>query len=125
MAAIKSGIEMGLFNGENGEIPRFIRKKLLSEMHLGDFLKNLYEDDLQSAAARRENIDLLGGNEVYISAYDDHELHIAEHRRAALDYSYRKRCRSDARIALALDRHIAEHEQKKGNVNNGTDTKSI
>ncbi|MBQ6892647.1 MAG: hypothetical protein IJN48_00430, partial [Clostridia bacterium] len=121
MAAIKNGIELGLFNGEDGSIPRLIRKKLLSEMHLGDFIKNLYEDDLQSAAARRENNDLMRGAAVGVSVYDDHELHIAEHRRAALDYSYRKLCRQSPYIAAALDAHISEHEQKKGITKNGTD----
>ena len=121
LAAIKSGIEMGLFNGENGDIPRFVRKKLLAEMHLGDFIRNLYEDDLQSAAARRENIELLSGKALPVSTYDDHELHISEHRRAALDYSYRKNCRANGRISAALDDHIAEHEQRKGNLNNGTE----
>ncbi len=120
ISAIKSGIEMGLFNGEDGSIPRLIRKKLLSEMHLGDFIKNLYEDDLQSAAARRENGELFNGEAVSVSVYDDHELHIAEHRRAALDYSYRKRMRENSTCAAALDKHIAEHEQKKGNIQNGT-----
>ena len=110
IAAIKSGIEMGLFNGEDGKIPRLIRKKLLSGMHLGDFLKNLYEDDLQSAAARRENGELLRGASLPVSSYDDHELHIAEHRRAALDYTYKKLCRT-GKAASALDMHIAEHER--------------
>lgn len=112
ISAIKSGIDMGLFNGEDGSIPRLIRKKLLSEMHLGDCLKNLYEDDLQSAAARRENIELLRGVSVPVSAYDDHELHISEHRRAALDYTYRKNLRKEN--ALALDMHIAEHKKQNG-----------
>lgn len=125
ISAIKNGIEMGLFNGENGEIPRLVRKKLLSEMHLGDFMKNLYEDDLQSAAARRENAELLRGKTLSVCTYDDHELHIAEHRRAALDYAYRKRCRENSSIASALDFHIAEHEQKKGNLQNGTDQRNI
>ena len=120
LASIKSGIEMGLFNGEDGEIPRIIRKKLLAEMHLGDFMKNLYEDDLQSASARRENIGLLGGEVMPVSTYDDHELHIAEHRRAALDYSYRKDCRKNKTRSAALDMHIAEHEQMKGNIKDGT-----
>lgn len=121
IAAIKSGIEMGLFNGEDGKIPRLIRKKLLSGMHLGDFLKNLYEDDLQSAAARRENSELLRGIPLEVSSYDDHELHIAEHRRAALDYTYKKLCREHSAATSALDMHIAEHEKKKGNLTNGTE----
>ena len=112
LAAIQSGIALGLFNDENGSIPRQIRKKLLCRMHIGDFVRTLYEDDLQSAAARRENGELLRGKRVSVTPYDDHEIHIAEHRRAAMDYGYYKVCGASPRRAEALAAHIAEHEQK-------------
>lgn len=111
---------MGLFEDENGNIPRLIRKKLLYGLRLGDFLRNLYEDDLQSAAARRENSELLHGNEIPISKFDDHELHIAEHRRAALEYSYFKLRSTNPERAAVLERHIAAHEEMKGKNENGT-----
>ena len=120
ISAIKNGIEMGLFEDENGNIPRLIRKKLLYGLRLGDFLRNLYEDDLQSAAARRENSELLHGNEIPISKFDDHELHIAEHRRAALEYSYFKLRSTNPERAAVLERHIAAHEEMKGKNENGT-----
>lgn len=119
LAAIREGISLGLFNDENGRIPRQIRKKLLCRMHIGDFVRTLYEDDLQSAAARRENGELLLGKPLATSPYDDHEIHIAEHRRAALEYGYYK-TRADApERAAALEAHIKEHMQK-GN-EHGTD----
>ncbi len=121
ISAIKNGIELGLFNGEDGSIPRLIRKKLLLGMKLGDFMRNLYEDDLQSAAARRENGELMRGKEVEVCSFDDHEVHIAEHRRAALDYSYYKLRHSNPVLAKVLQRHIALHEEMKGNMTNGTD----
>lgn len=124
ISAIKNGIEMGLFNGEDGNIPRLVRKKLLYGMHLGDFMKNIYEDDLQSAAARRENGELLCGRVVTVSAFDDHELHISEHRRAALEYSYYKLRKSDPALAAVLENHIKEHEEKKGKTENGTENNS-
>lgn len=111
LAAIREGITLGLFNDENGEIPRQVRKKLLCRMHIGDFVRTLYEDDLQSAAARRENGELLRGKELATAPYDDHEIHIAEHRRAALEYNHCK-----ARAA-ALEKHIEEHQKGK---NHGT-----
>ncbi|MBE6680070.1 MAG: hypothetical protein E7598_06070 [Ruminococcaceae bacterium] len=120
IAAIKNGISMGLFDGEDGKIPRLIRKKLLYGLRLGDFMRNLYEDDLQSAAARRENMELVEGNAVEVSSFDDHELHIAEHRRAALEYSYYKLRRDDPIRAAVLENHIKEHEEKKGKTDNGT-----
>jgi len=119
LTAIKNGIELGLFNDENGSIPRQVRKKLLCRMHVGDFVRTLYEDDLQSAAARRENGELLAGKKIATSPYDDHEIHIAEHRRAALEYSYYKACSSSPARAAALAEHIEEH-RKKGN-EHGTD----
>ena len=118
IAAIKSGIEMGLFNGDDGKIPRFVRKKLLGKMHLGDFMRTLGEDELQSAAARRENDELLCGKSLDVSSFDDHELHIAEHRRAALEHSYFILKREDPKKAAALEMHIAAHE-KKGQTQNG------
>ena len=119
LAAIQSGIEMGLFDDEEGKIPRQIRKKLLARMHVGDFLRTLYEDDLQSAAARRENGELLRGKPLAVTAFDDHELHIGEHRRAALEYGRYSACRGENGKAAALEAHIAAHMQasneKKGN----------
>ena len=109
LSAIKSGIEMGLFNGEDGKIPRSVRKKLLCRMHIGDFVKTLYEDDLQSAAARRENGMLLSGAFLEVAPYDDHEIHIAEHRRAALEYAYTKLRRENSARAAALEEHIRAH----------------
>lgn len=95
LEAIRSGIALGLFEDEAGKIPRSVKKKLLCRMHIGDFVRTLYEDDLQSAAARRENGELLAGVRVATGACDDHEIHLAEHRRAALEYSYSKMKRSD------------------------------
>lgn len=89
-------------------------------MHIGDFVRTLYEDDLQSAAARRENGELLAGVRVATGACDDHEIHLAEHRRAALEYSYSKMKRSDPVRAQALADHIAEHVKIcKENKDNG------
>lgn len=118
LAAIQSGIELGLFCDEDGKIPRQVRKKLLARMHVGDFLRTLYEDELQSAAARRENGELLGGKKLEVCPYDDHELHISEHRRAALEYSYYKTRKTSPVRAAALAEHIAAHigaqKEKKG-----------
>ena len=117
--AIRSGIALGLFEDETGRIPRGVKKKLLCRMHIGDFVRTLYEDDLQSAAARRENGELLSGAPLATGACDDHEIHIAEHRRAALEYSYYKMKQRDPRRAQALEDHIAEHvkifKEKKEN----------
>ncbi|MBQ5389377.1 MAG: hypothetical protein IIU58_00555, partial [Clostridia bacterium] len=115
-AAIQSGITLGLFNDEDGKIPRAVRKKLLARMHVGDFLRTLYEDELQSAAARRENGELLRGNPLAVCPYDDHEMHIGEHRRAALEYRYYKTRKNAPERAAALAEHIAKHidAQKKG-----------
>ena len=113
LAAIRSGIELGLFCDEDGKIPRQVRKKLLSRMHVGDFLRTLYEDELQSAAARRENGELLRGKALEVFPYDDHELHISEHRRAALEYSYYKTRKASPARAAALAAHIAAHVRAK------------
>jgi hypothetical protein len=122
LSAIKSGIEMGLFNGEDGKIPRSVRKKLLCRMHIGDFVRTLYEDDMQSASARRENGMLLRGERIDTAPYDDHELHISEHRRAALEYGYSKLRKDNPLRAAALEEHIAAHINiMRGNENNGTE----
>ena len=126
LAAIRSGITLGLFNDENGKIPRQVRKKLLARMHVGDFLRSVYEDELQSAAARRENGELLRGKALAVCPYDDHELHIAEHRRAALEYSYYKSRQAAPSLAAALEEHIAAHEsagkEKKGQTDGTEET---
>ncbi|MBR5538428.1 MAG: hypothetical protein IKU61_00865 [Clostridia bacterium] len=122
LSAIKSGIQMGLFNGEDGKIPRSVRKKLLCRMHIGDFVRTLYEDDMQSASARRENGMLLRGERTDTAPYDDHELHISEHRRAALEYGYSKLRKENPLRAAALEEHIAAHINiMRGKENNGTE----
>lgn len=122
IAAIKSGIEMGLFDGEDGKIPRQVRKKLLCRMHVGDFVRTIYEDELQSAAARRENRALLRGESLDIAPYDDHEIHVAEHRRAALEYGYSKTRREDPVRAAALEKHIEAHMNNGGTNGRTKDT---
>ena len=112
LAAIRAGIELGLFAGEDGKIPRSVRKKLLCRMHIGDFVRTLYEDELQNAAARRENMHLMKGESLPVGICDDHELHLAAHRRAALDYAYDKLRRRDPAAARALEAHIAAHTEK-------------
>ena len=101
-----------LFAGEDGKIPRSVRKKLLCRMHIGDFVRTLYEDELQNAAARRENMHLMKGESLPVGICDDHELHLAAHRRAALDYAYDKLRRRDPAAARALEAHIAAHTEK-------------
>ena len=112
LAAIRAGIELGLFAGEDGKIPRSVRKKLLCRMHIGDFVRTLYEDELQNAAARRENMRLMKGESLPVGICDDHELHLAAHRRAALDYAYDKLRQRDPAAARALEAHIAAHTEK-------------
>lgn len=112
LAAIRTGIELGLFAGEDGKIPRSVRKKLLCRMHIGDFVRTLYEDELQNAAARRENLRLMQGEALPVGICDDHELHLAAHRRAALDYAYETLRRKSPAKAKALEAHIAAHTEK-------------
>ena len=112
LSAIRAGIELGLFAGEDGKIPRSVRKKLLCRMHIGDFVRTLYEDELQNAAARRENLRLMQGEALPVGICDDHELHLAAHRRAALDYAYDKLRRKNPAAAQALEAHIALHTEK-------------
>lgn len=81
-------------------------------MHIGDFVRTLGEDDLQNAAARRENNRLMRGEALPLGVCDDHELHLAAHRRAALDYAYDKLRRKDPEKARALETHIALHAEK-------------
>ena len=81
-------------------------------MHIGDFVRTLYEDELQNAAARRENLRLMQGEDLPVGICDDHELHLAAHRRAALDYAYETLRRKSPEKAKALEAHIAAHTEK-------------
>ena len=65
-----------------------------------------------AVATNLENLRLMKGEALPVGICDDHELHLAAHRRAALDYAYDKLRRKNPAAAQALEAHIALHTEK-------------
>jgi hypothetical protein len=102
-------LQMGLFADDRGVTPREFREKAIEMMRLGNFTQLMTLSDQQRANAKRENDFLMAGVIPEVYRYDDHEIHIAEHVRFALQYRFKRFRGSSPALAEAFDRHIEDH----------------
>ena len=105
-------MSMGLFLDDNGKLPRDFRERAIEMLRLGSYGSIMGENELQLKNARRENSLLGMGKVPCVDIYDDDELHISEHRRFALQMSFRLLRERDPRLAAEFDRHIEEHRKR-------------
>lgn len=104
-----SAMKLGLFNDENGRLPREVKRRALRMMKIGDFSDLLGIDELQIGAAERENAALLCGSLPTVGAFDDHALHAETHKRMLLQARFEGLRARRPKIAEAFERHILEH----------------
>lgn len=105
-------LQMGLFADDKGVTPREFREKAIELMRLTPFTQMMTANDQQKANARREN-DYLGAGVIpEIYEYDDDSVHIAEHKRYALQYKYKRFRERSPSLCEAFDKHIKDHEAR-------------
>lgn len=104
-----SAMQLGLFADENGRLPRAVRKRALRMMKLGDYSDLMGLDELQIAAAERENAALRCGKEPSCALFDDHELHAETHKRYLLQARFAYLREKQPKLAEKFEQHIAEH----------------
>ena len=66
--------------------------------------------EIQRQLADLENMMIGKGGVVHVGQYDDHEMHMAEHKEARVHYTLVPEAGD---VLRALDEHIMEHEQAK------------
>lgn len=105
--------QMGAFTDSNGAIPQRIKYKMTEAFRLNNFTELLGVNQLQSQAAQRENAFFENGVIPEISVLDDHELHIEEHTRFALQMKYQIIKAHKPEMARAFEEHILMHQAEK------------
>jgi len=108
----REALEMGLFTGEDGKLPPAFRQRALEMMKMGSYSSIMGENELQLQNARRENSLLESGLLPEVGPYDDHCLHLEEHRRFALQNRFSVLRKTRPELAGAFDGHIKEHAEK-------------
>lgn len=101
---------MGLFTDNDGRIPERVKQRALEFMVSGNYSDIMNINLLQMQAAQRENSFFEEGVLPKISEFDDHEIHIEEHLRYALQMRFQVLKHKKPEYAEALEQHIREHK---------------
>ena len=105
--------QMGLFTDNDGRIPMRVKQKALEFMRVGNYSDIMNIDLLQLQAAQRENAFFESGVIPEVSEFDDHDIHIEEHKRYILQMDFHILKLKKPEFAAALEEHIRQHEKIK------------
>lgn len=104
--------QMGLFAGPDGTVPREVRVRAWELMRIGDTDDVMGLDDMQRKNAQRENTLLECGSLPKVDEQlDDHEIHLATHKRYALSMRFRLMERNSPEYAAAFREHMMIHKR--------------
>ena len=102
---------MGLFADETGTIPERVKQRALEFMQINNYSEIMNINQLQMQAAQRENTFFEEGVLPEVSALDDHNIHIEEHMRYALQMRFHVMKMKKPEYAKAFEDHIEQHKQ--------------
>lgn len=102
---------MGLFTDDDGRIPTRVKLRAIEYMKAGNYTEIMNINLLQMQAAQRENVFFEDGVIPKISEFDDHEIHIEEHLRYALQMKFQVLKHKKPEYAKAFENHLKEHKQ--------------
>lgn len=102
---------MGLFTDAEGRIPERVKLRAMEFMKIGNYTDIMNINLLQMQAAQRENVFFEDGVIPKVSELDEHEIHIEEHMRYALQMDFYLLKMKKPEYAAALEAHIREHKQ--------------
>ncbi len=109
-----NALKLGLFNDENGKVPRSTRRRALELMRLGCYSELLSSEELHVKNAKKENAMLTACGIGEPGPYDDDATHIEEHCRFALGQEFIALRRHEPELCRAFDTHIALHAKRLG-----------
>ena len=102
---------MGLFTDSEGRIPERVKQRALEFMKIGNYSDIMNINLLQMQAAQRENVFFENGVVPKVSELDEHEIHLEEHLRYALQMDFQVLKHKKPEYAGALEQHIRDHQQ--------------
>lgn len=102
---------MGLFTDDNGRIPMRVKMRMIEYTKAGNYGDIMNLNLLQMQAAQRENEFFKNGVIPQISDFDEHEVHIEEHKRYILQTDFYILKRKKPEYAAMFENHIKEHEK--------------
>ncbi len=105
-------LNMGLLNDENGKLSENMRNKVLDAVGYGGWESTRETAFLQTANARRENLNCAHA-EPSVNEIDDDDLHIAEHTRFMLTAEFNRMCDSVEGLHEKMLEHIRQHKRYK------------
>ncbi len=104
---------LGFYTDENGKIPQRVKQMGIEYMKLGKYSELMNINQLQMQAAQRENALFESGSIPKVSQLDEHDIHIEEHMRYALQMKFQLLKQRKPEYAQALEEHIALHNAEK------------
>ena len=107
-----NALKLGLFNDENGRVPRSTRRRALELMRLGCYSDLLSAEELHVKNAKKENSMFSACGIGAPGPYDDDATHIEEHCRFALSQSFAALRKSEPELCRSFDAHIALHAKR-------------
>ena len=119
-----TALQMGLYDDENGKLPRSVRSYARRLLRGEAEDAEMSCDELQIAAAERENAALSLGKSPTVGIFDDHELHAEAHKKHLLQARFSYLREQQPSLCEAFERHIAEHllHARKGGTPNDART---
>ncbi|MGN1093019.1 MAG: hypothetical protein ACI4RS_05135, partial [Monoglobaceae bacterium] len=102
---------MGLFTDSNGVVPQRVKQKAQEYMRSGNYTDIMNIDLLQLQAAQRENSFFEEGILPEVSEFDNHTIHIEEHKRYILQMDFQLLKIRKPEYAAALENHLRLHLQ--------------
>ena len=78
-------------------------------MKIGNYTELMSIHELQMQAAQRENSFFERGVIPKVSEFDDHDVHIEEHKRYMYQLRYQMFAQKNEEYALAFENHIRQH----------------
>jgi hypothetical protein len=112
--AFLSALQLGLLTDDQGKLPRAVKRRAREILALGGEGDFADVQELQVAAAERENAALVLGELPTLGLFDDHELHADTHLRFLLQARFAYLRKEKPQLARAFEAHLLAHMAAAG-----------
>lgn len=104
-----NALNAGFFTDKSGRIPERVKMKAIECMRLSNYSDLMSIGTLHIQAAQREAEFFAEGVIPEVSEFDEHEIHIDEHKRYVLQMEFRLLKMKKPEYAMAFENHIKKH----------------